>query len=139
MQMKNWRRAMPIALTASAATLMCFCLLVFGRPVAARPIQRWCSAELWEKADLVVIATVKSTQDVKNQQFDHPKDDTWVAIETVFDAVAPLLKGNLKEKTLTLRHYHYYDKQAEVTVIDGIVFVTKGAQSVDVTAGNTTD
>lgn len=119
MKTKNWRRAVSAAL---AATMMCCFVLAPGIPATARPVRGWSTAELWAKADLVVIATAKSTQDAENQRFDHPQDDTWVAVETVFDAQASL-KGGLKEKTLTLRHLRYYNKQAEVTVRDGPAFV----------------
>ncbi len=124
MKMKNWRRAVPVAL---AATMMCCLVLASGSSAAARAVRLWSPAELWEKADLVVIATARSTQDEKNQQFDHPKDNTWVAVETVFDAQASL-KGSPKEKILTLGHYRYYNKQAGVTVRDGPAFVEFNVQ-----------
>ena len=95
-------------------------------PVWARPVQVWHTNELLEKADLVVIAIAESSQD--EYKVENAKADTWVPVLTKFDVQA-VLKGNLEKKpvsdkvSVTVRHNRYFDKMAEVKVIDGPSFI----------------
>lgn len=94
--------------------------------VSARPVRIWDPHDLWKKADLVVIATVETSQD--EYQIDGAKADAWIPVLTKFDVQA-VLKGKLEKKSVSdkvsvkVRHNRYADKTAEVTVVDGPSFV----------------
>ena len=94
--------------------------------VSARPVRIWYPNELWEKADLVVMATADNSQD--EYKVENSRADTWVPVLTKFNVEA-VLKGKMEKKSVldkvsvTVRHYRYHDKTSEITVIDGPAFV----------------
>ncbi len=91
-------------------------------PANARPVRLWSPAELTQKADLIVIAAIQSTGDLKPMDLSTAKFDTWVPVKSVF-VVQSVLKGHLAGKTVTVDHYRYMDKRAEISVVDGPSFV----------------
>ncbi len=97
-------------------------------PASARPIQFWYPDELWEKADLVVMATAESSQDASSVPPTEAKPNTWISVLTKFNVQA-VLKGDLGKKSVTdkmfvtVEHRRYFDKMAEVTEVDGPAFV----------------
>ncbi len=73
--------------------------------VDARLIRAWSAADLWKEADLVVVATVKtSTRDDLQSKLANPNPPLWVPVRTTFDVLA-VAQGKLESKTLTLRHF----------------------------------
>jgi len=110
--------------TCRLAVLAIGLFLTLLLPANARPVRMWSPDELTQKADIIVIATIKSIEDEYSKRMvsSIPKADTWVPIESVFDVQA-VLKGHLSNKTVTIRHYRYFDKSAEVIVSDGPGFV----------------
>jgi hypothetical protein len=111
-------------------TLQRLCLFVIAwlaamahSPAAnARPARHWSEAELWDQADVVVIAKAHSTKDVNRVPADPPPPETWVAVATTFEIQA-VLKGKPSDKSLEVRHHRYLGKDAEVAVVDGPSFV----------------
>lgn len=94
---------------------LAFYVLVLAAPnLNARIILHWSSQELFDKSDLVVIATPTATEDTK-EQIDLPdiKQITpdnktigvpAIGVETKF-RIAGVLKGDKRLKQFTLHHY----------------------------------
>jgi hypothetical protein len=102
---------------------LCVVLALAAISVAhARPVKIWQPAELLKEADVVVIATAKATTDIKDQQLDEAKADTWVAVETEFDVQA-VVKGTWKQQSISVRHHRVFDKQSAIPVPSGPVFI----------------
>lgn len=89
---------------------------------AARPVQLWSNADLWKKAELVVVGMAVGTKDTPVEYGRKPKPDTWVSVDTTFKVEA-VAKGSLKAPTVSLRHNRHYGPEAEVQVIDGPSFI----------------
>ena len=107
---RNMKRMMSLlAITACLVLANAF-------SASARPVRIWYPNELWEKADLVVIATAEASQD--EYKVENAKADTWVPVLTKFDVQA-VLKGELEKKSVlekvsvTVRHNRYYGKMAD--------------------------
>jgi hypothetical protein len=87
----------------------------------ARPVQNWTDEQLTSEADLIVIATATSSQ-------DEPADrrnaipDSWVGVNTSLKPSA-ILKGKLDDKSNTVLHDRYFDKQMAITIVGGPEFV----------------
>jgi len=98
-------------------------VVVLLLPVFAhgRPVKGWLFKELEEKANLIVIGTVESSDDAKNWVYENPNNTTWVAVDSVF-RVSAVLKGELKKNTLVLRHHRFHDPNGEM-ILDGPTFV----------------
>jgi hypothetical protein len=98
-------------------------LLAFaaGKSLLARPVEMWSDERLWKEADLVLIGTVKSSDDVQADR-SNAKPDSWVEVDTTFTA-GRVLKGTLTGKSALVRHRRYFAKDAEIEVIDGPSFV----------------
>ena len=98
-------------------------LLNIPLPTDARPVRIWNHDELVQRAELVVIATVRSTGDEKG--FDPnsiaPGTITFVPVDTVFDVQA-VVKGQFSGKMLTIRHDRYSGNG--LVIIDGPGFIT---------------
>jgi hypothetical protein len=98
--------------------------LILGATVGAgaRPVQLWYPADLWKKAQLVVVGTAKGTKDTCVEYGQKPTPEMWVSVDTAFQVEA-VPKGKLKGKTVQMRHHRYYGSEAEVNIIDGPSFV----------------
>ena len=100
------------------------CVWALSGPAQARPVRMWYPDELGRKADVVVIATARSTADeAPPSDTSRAKPETWIPVVTVFD-VQSVLKGVVVGKTLTVHHFRYFSPSAEIAVVDGPVFVT---------------
>lgn len=75
-------------------------------PGGARAVRLWSDGDLWEGADLVVLATVVSTQAPMLSPTLKPSDV--ITVETTFTA-DHILKGSLSSATLRLSHLAYGD------------------------------
>ena len=100
-------------------------LLVLLMPADARPFRGWNHDERVQKADLIVIATVRSTADAKGLDpvMTNPGNPGKVVVESVFDVQA-VLKGGFKGRSLVIEHEQYANKKDEITVVDGPAFIT---------------
>jgi hypothetical protein len=98
-------------------------LLAFaaGKNSLARPVELWSDDRLWKEADLVLIGTVKSSDDVKADH-SNAKPDSWVEVDTTISP-GRVLKGTLEAKTAVVRHRRYFAKDAEIEAIGGPSFV----------------
>lgn len=96
-------------------------LALVGSPLLARPADHWSEDRLWKEADLVLIGTVKSSDDVPADH-SNAKPDSHIDVDTVF-AAGRVLKGKLAGKQVVVRHQRYFAKEAEIEVIDGPGFV----------------
>lgn len=92
-------------------------LLAASQSLLARPVEVWSEERLWKEADLVLIGTVKSSDDVEADH-SNAKPDSLVAVDTIFSA-GRVLKGTVAGKTAIVRHRRYFSKDAEIEVIDG--------------------
>lgn len=73
--------------------------------VEARAVRTWSDQELFDKSDLVVIATPTATSDTKEHGAHTSRDDQPViGVDTKF-AVTSVLKGEKDTKTVILHHY----------------------------------
>ena len=101
--------------------------LLFGllMPADARPVHGWNHDELVQKADLIVIAAVRSTADAKglDPAAANPGNHGKVVVESVFDVQA-VLKGGFKGRSLVIEHERYANRKDEITVVDGPAFIT---------------
>jgi hypothetical protein len=96
-------------------------VLVAGPVLFARPVDLWSDDRLWKEADLVLIGTVKSSDDVPADH-SNAKPDSRIDVDTTF-TVGRVLKGKLAGKQVVVRHHRYFAKEAEIEVIDGPSFV----------------
>ncbi len=101
-------------------------LLAASAIVWARPVQILTVEEQYQQADLVVIASAVETRDLLAQQ--PAAADAWRAVQTDF-LVEAIVQGNpprLGEEgkhIVTVEHFRYQDKSAEVSVVDSPTFV----------------
>lgn len=108
------------------AAITCLLVINFPEVSMARPVRIWNPDELWEKADLVVIARAGTSHD--ERKVEAAKPDTWIPVVTEFDVQA-VLKGRLEKSSepgrqvVKVRHNRYHDSNSEITVIDGPAFV----------------
>ena len=77
--------------------------------IAARTVRLWSYQELFDKSDLVLIATPTGTSDTK-EHIDLPgfTGEHVVGVETKF-SVSALLKGDPAQKEILLHHYRPAD------------------------------
>ncbi|HLJ57822.1 MAG TPA: hypothetical protein VKT77_22485 [Chthonomonadaceae bacterium] len=109
--MKQWYRIVSLAaLTIAVAPIA---------SVAGRPVEVLTPEQLWKQADVVVIGKAQSSS---SPPLRNSRPNTWTDVHTVF-TVEAALKGKAAGKTITLQHYRYHSPEAEITEIDGPVFV----------------
>jgi hypothetical protein len=77
----------------------------------------WKDSELWSEADVVVLATPRSTKDVVIPGESRPEN--WIDVETTLDAQA-VLKGKAGG-TIVFRHARY--AEGAIPVPNGPIFV----------------
>ena len=92
-------------------------------PANARLVRIWQPGELVQKADLIVIATVRASGNEKDYDYKSAKPASAVPVDTQFDVEA-VLKGPLIGKMLTVRHERYADAKMNVFIVDGPDYVT---------------
>ena len=95
-----------------------FAVAISALPASARPVRVWKDAELWKEADVVVLATPRSTKNVKVAAVQ-PRPDFWIDVETKLD-VQVTLKGEAAAE-IVLRHARY--KDGVMAVPNGPMFV----------------
>src|SRR5882762_826121 len=100
------------------------CLLVSTDIVAARGVRIWSHQELFDKSDLVVIATLTATNDTQ-EHIDLPgfAGERVVGVETRF-SVSAVLKGDKAASWVVLHHYRTADGTNIPHVINGPSFVS---------------
>lgn len=77
--------------------------VLFAFEVEARPARAWKDVELWNEAEIVVLATPQSTKDVAIAGESRP--EYWIDVETTLDVQA-VLKGKADDKII-FRHARY--------------------------------
>ena len=96
-----------------------------GPPARARPVRSWSRADLWQKADLVLLAKAGDSHDESTPE--KAKPETWVPVLTRFRVLTVMKRsagGNRSEAaTVLVRHYRYFSPDSEITVVDGPGFV----------------
>jgi hypothetical protein len=95
-------------------------ILAFPGMAGARVVRLWSDQELFEKSDLVVIATPVATGDTK-ERGSHPSraDQPIIGVETKF-AVSAVLKGDPAIKHFVLHHY----RPDKIKVINAPTFIS---------------
>lgn len=108
-------RSLRPAILAIAFILFCTHL------ASARHVRGWTYQELFDKSDLVVIATATDTKDTKEQltNFQGFVGQPVIGVETKFEVDA-VLKGNKGLKELIMHHY----RADKLTVVNGPNFAT---------------
>ena len=102
-------------------------LIGFIGIVAARGVRIWPYQELFEKSDLVVLATPTAINDTK-EHIDLPNFDgePVIGVETRF-TVSAVLKGDKALRDFVFHHYRTTDGLNITHVVNGPTFISFGA------------
>jgi hypothetical protein len=95
-------------------------------PANGRPIANWPYEQLLKEADLVVIASVKSTVATDDRLKDNPWKAEFLGLNTAF-SVKGVLKGKTEGDSIKVLHYKLKEG---VSIINGPLLVTFRSNSM---------